>query len=134
MDKKDIYDFFRLWGNSYKETATIITLISENLDDLSCFLEFFKDVKMCIIYNPTVDSNIFILDKPNQFQLSNNDFYIYLFTKNIESFIFYEQSDFVIKFSDGLFRILKNRFNNVVEIDINGIVRKEKLDVLLNSF
>ena len=37
-------------------------------------------------------------------------------------------------FSNGIFYLIKNRFNDVKEIDINDILRKEKLDTLLSSF
>ena len=71
MDKKEICDFFRLinFGNA-KQRATIITLITEDSNDLSCFLNFFKDLKIYIIYNDSYDSYV-----PNQSEMVNNDFF-----------------------------------------------------------
>lgn len=127
MDRKEVYDFFRLinFGNA-KQRATIITLITEDSNDLSCFLNFFKDLKIYIVHNNDYE--------PFQYEMVNNDFIIYSYRCYPNSFRAFEISDFVITFSNGIFYILKNRFDNTKEIDINGILRKEKLDTLLSSF
>ncbi len=130
MDKKEICDFFRLinFGNA-KQRATIITLITEDSNDLSCFLNFFKDLKIYIIYNDSYDSYV-----PNQSEMVNNDFFLYSYTLYPHFYTPFERSDFVMTFSNGIFYLIKNRFNDVKEIDINDILRKEKLDTLLSSF